>query len=73
MKTQHLRAIITALLWGTLSTLHAQQRLVVIGEVKNVEEGTVFYLSETDGTVQAADIAFMIRKTTEKSSMAVSS
>lgn len=50
MKTQHLRAIITALLWGTLSTLHAQQRLVVIGEVKNVEEGTVFYLSETDGT-----------------------
>ena len=50
MKTQHLRAIITALLWGTLSTLHAQQRLVVIGEVKNAEEGTVFYLSETDGT-----------------------
>ena len=50
MKIQHLRAIITALLWGTLSTLHAQQRLVVIGEVKNAEEGTVFYLSETDGT-----------------------
>ena len=50
MKTQHLRAIITALLWGTLSTLHAQQRLVVIGEVKNIEEGTVFNLEETSGT-----------------------
>lgn len=50
MKIQHLRAIITALLWGTLSTLHAQQRLVVIGEVKNIEEGTVFNLEETSGT-----------------------
>ena len=50
MKTQHLKAIITALLWGTLSTLHAQQRLVVIGEVKNIEEGTVFNLEETSGT-----------------------
>ena len=50
MKTQHLRTIITALLWGTLSTLHAQQRLVVIGEVKNIEEGTVFNLEETSGT-----------------------
>ena len=50
MKTQHLKAIITALLWGTLSTLYAQQRLVVIGEVKNIEEGTVFNLEETSGT-----------------------
>ena len=50
MKIQHLKAIITALLWGTLSTLHAQQRLVVIGEVKNIEEGTVFNLEETSGT-----------------------
>lgn len=50
MKTQHLKAIITSLLWGTLSTLHAQQRLVVIGEVKNIEEGTVFNLEETSGT-----------------------
>ena len=50
MKTLHLRTIITALLWGTLSTLHAQQRLVVIGEVKNIEEGTVFNLEETSGT-----------------------
>ena len=49
MKT---KMIITwvAFLIGALSTLHAQKRLVVIGEVKNIEEGTVFYLSETDGT-----------------------
>ena len=39
-----------AFLLGTLTTLHAQQSLVVIGEVKNIEEGTVFNLSETDGT-----------------------
>ena len=39
-----------AFLIGTLSTLHAQQRLVVIGEVKNIEEGTVFNLEETSGT-----------------------
>ena len=50
MKTQHLRTIITALLWGTLSTLHAQQRLVVIGEVQNIKEGTVFEVEETTGT-----------------------
>ena len=37
-------------LLGTLTTLHAQQRLVVIGEVKNIEEGTVFNLEETSGT-----------------------
>jgi thiol-disulfide isomerase/thioredoxin len=39
-----------AFLLGTLTTLHAQQSLVVIGEVKNIEEETVFNLSETDGT-----------------------
>ena len=39
-----------AFLLGTLTTLHAQQRLVVIGEVKNIKEGTVFNLEETSGT-----------------------
>ena len=50
MKTLHLRTIITALLWGTLSTLHAQQHVVVIGKVQNIKEGTVFELEETTGT-----------------------
>ena len=50
MKTLHLRTIITALLWGTLSTLHAQQHVVVIGKVQNIQEGTVFELEETTGT-----------------------
>ena len=45
-----LKLMITSLLLGTLSTLHAQERLVVIGEVKNIEEGTVFNLEETSGT-----------------------
>ena len=39
-----------AFLTGSLSTLNAQQRIVVIGEVKNIQEGTVFNLEETDGT-----------------------
>ena len=39
-----------AFLIGSLSTLNAQQRIVVIGEVKNIQEGTVFNLEETDGT-----------------------
>ena len=50
MRTLKLTMMIAALSLGSLSSLHAQQRLVVIGEVKNIEEGTVFYLSETDGT-----------------------
>ena len=50
MKTLLLRTIITALLWGTLSTLHAQQHVVVIGKVQNIQEGTVFELEETTGT-----------------------
>ena len=50
MRTLKLTMMIAALSLGTLSSLHAQQRLVVIGEVKNVEEGTVFYLEETSGT-----------------------
>ena len=50
MKASKLRTMITTLLLGSLTTLHAQQRLVVIGEVKNVEEGTVFNLEETNGT-----------------------
>ena len=49
MKTKTFMTWIAFLL-GTLTTLHAQQSLVVIGEVKNIEEGTVFNLSETDGT-----------------------
>ena len=39
-----------AFLLGTLTTLHAQKHIVVIGEVKNIQEGTVFNLEETDGT-----------------------
>lgn len=39
-----------AFLIGSLSIAHAQQGVVVIGEVKNIEEGTVFTVSETDGT-----------------------
>ena len=39
-----------AFLIGSLSTINAQQRIVVIGEVKNIQEGTVFNLEETDGT-----------------------
>ena len=39
-----------AFLLGTLTTLHAQKHIVVIGEVKNIEEGTVFNLEETNGT-----------------------
>ena len=39
-----------AFLLGTLTTLHAQKHIVVIGEVKNIEEGTVFNLEETSGT-----------------------
>ena len=50
MRTLKLTMMIAALSLGSLSSLHAQQRLVVIGEVKNVEEGTVFYLEETSGT-----------------------
>ena len=50
MRTLKLTMMIAALSLGSLSSLHAQQRLVVIGEVKNIEEGTVFNLSETDGT-----------------------
>ena len=38
------------LLLGGLSTLNAQQSIVVIGEVKNIEEGTIFSLEETNGT-----------------------
>lgn len=38
------------LLLGGLSTLNAQQSIVVIGEVKNIEEGTIFNLEETNGT-----------------------
>ena len=49
MKTKTFMTWIAFLL-GTLTTLHAQQSLVVIGEVKNIEEGTVLNLSETDGT-----------------------
>ena len=37
------------LLLGGLSTLNAQQSIVVIGEVKNIEEGTIFSLEETNG------------------------
>ena len=44
MKTKTFMTWIAFLL-GTLTTLHAQQSLVVIGEVKNIEEGTVFNLS----------------------------
>lgn len=43
------RAILTTFLWGGLFSLHAQN-IVVIGEVKNVEEGTTFHLEETTGT-----------------------
>ena len=50
MRTLKLTMMIAALSPGSLSSLHAQQRLVVIGEVKNVEEGTVFNLEETSGT-----------------------
>ena len=50
MRTLKLTMMIAALSLGSLSSLHAQQRLVVIGEVKNVEEGTVFNLEETSGT-----------------------
>ena len=39
-----------AFLLGSLTTINAQQRIVVIGEVKNIPEGTVFNLEETDGT-----------------------
>ena len=39
-----------AFLLGSLTTINAQQRIVVIGEVKNIQEGTVFNLEETDGT-----------------------
>lgn len=49
MKTKIFIAWI-ALLIGSLTTLNAQQRIVVIGEVKNIQEGTVFNLEETDGT-----------------------
>ena len=49
MRTLKLTMMIAALSLGSLSSLHAQQRLVVIGEVKNVEEGTVFNLEETSG------------------------
>lgn len=45
-----------AFLLGTLTTLHAQQRLVVIGEVKNIKEGTVFNLEETSGTYSIHDL-----------------
>ena len=50
MRTLKLTMMIAALSLGSLSSLHAQQRLVVIGEVKNIEEGTVFNLEETSGT-----------------------
>lgn len=43
------RAILTTFLWGGLFSLHAQN-IVVIGEVKNVKEGTTFHLEETTGT-----------------------
>lgn len=43
------RVILTTFLWGGLFSLHAQN-IVVIGEVKNVEEGTTFHLEETTGT-----------------------
>ena len=43
------RAILTTFLWGGLFSLHAQN-IVVIGEVKNVKEGTTFYMEETTGT-----------------------
>ena len=39
-----------ALLAGSLSNLNAQQHIVIIGEVKNIEEGTIFDLEETNGT-----------------------
>ena len=39
-----------AFLLGTLTTLHAQKHIILIGEVKTIEEGTVFNLEETNGT-----------------------
>ena len=39
-----------AFLIGSLSNLNAQPNIVVVGEVKNIEEGTVFNLEETNGT-----------------------
>ena len=49
MKTKTFMTWIAFLL-GSLTTINAQQRIVVIGEVKNIPEGTVFNLRETDGT-----------------------
>ena len=48
MKTKILMTWIACLI-GSITPIYAQH-LVVIGEVKNIEEGTVFYLEETSGT-----------------------
>ena len=48
MKT--LKITLITFLIGSLSAINAQQRIVVIGEVKNIPEGTVFNLEETNGT-----------------------
>ena len=48
MKTKILMTWIVCLI-GSITTIYAQH-IVVIGEVKNIEEGTVFNLEETSGT-----------------------
>ena len=47
MKT--LKITLMTFLLGSITTINAQ-RIVVIGEVKNIQEGTVFQLEETSGT-----------------------
>ena len=44
-----LKITLMTFLLGSITTINAQ-RIVVIGEVKNIQEGTVFQLEETSGT-----------------------
>ena len=38
------------MLLGSITIINAQQNILVIGQVENIQEGTVFKLEETNGT-----------------------